>query len=81
MYDLVVGIGLGQVLLQEGQVLVGRLSSLGGGGLGGGGRCGERGLLRVEFRELGSEVRWEGRGLGRGRGLVASDAGGSVGGL
>lgn len=82
MYDLVVGIGLGQILLQESQVLVGRLSSFGGSGsLGLGGRCGERGLLGIEFRELGSEVRWEGGGLGRGGGLVASNAGRCVGGL
>jgi hypothetical protein len=81
-YDLVVGVGLGQVLLQEGQILVGRLSSFSGSsGLGGLGGCGERGLLSVEFRELGSEIRREGRSLRGGRGLVASDTAGSVGGL
>lgn len=77
-----VGIGLGQVLLQESEVLVGRLASgLGGSGSLGGGRLGERGLLSVEFGQFGSEVRGQRWGLGGLGRAVASDAAGSVGGL
>ena len=75
-----VGIGLWHVLLQESQVLVRRLGSIGGSGfLGSGGS--ERWLLGVKFGQLGGEVGWEGWGLGGSRGLVASDSACGVGGL
>jgi hypothetical protein len=51
------GVGLGQVLLQESQVLVGTggtlLSSLGGNVLGSGGRGSKGGLKGIELGELG----------------------------
>lgn len=80
---LVVGVGLGQVLLQERQVLVGRLSrGLGAGGSSlGRGWGGERRLLGVELGQLRGEVGREGRGLGGLGRVVASDAGRCVGSL
>jgi hypothetical protein len=81
LYDLVVGVGLGQVLLQEGQVLVSGLGAVGGRGSLGGGGGSERGLLGVELGELGSEVGRESRSLRGGRSLVASDSASSIGGL
>jgi len=76
----VVGIGLWHVLLQESQVLVRRLGSIGGSGLLGSGGS-ERWLLGVKFGQLGGEVGWESWGLGGSRGLVASDSACGVGGL
>jgi hypothetical protein len=65
LYDLVVGIGLGQILLQESQVLVSGLGSVGGRcGLLGGSGASEGWLLGVELGQLGSEVGWESRSLG-----------------
>jgi hypothetical protein len=56
LYDLVVGIGLGQILLQESQVLISRLASFGtGSGLGSGGRS-ERRFLSIKLGQLGGEV-------------------------
>jgi hypothetical protein len=52
----VVGIGLGQILLQESQVLVGALPTLGRLPLGRGRGCSQSRLDGVEFGELGSEI-------------------------
>jgi hypothetical protein len=74
---LVVGIGLGQILLQESQVLLstGRaLTGVSGDVLGSGSGGGsESGLSSVEFGELGGEVGGQGRGLGGSRGGVRLD--------
>lgn len=73
---LVVGIGLGQVLLQESEVLLGTgvaLASVSGHVLGGSGGRSESGLGSVELGELGREVGGKGRSLGRGRGGVRLD--------
>lgn len=82
-HNLVVGIGLWQVLLQEGQVSIGRLGTflggVGGSGLGGG--LGERWLLSVKLGQFRGEVGGKSRG-GRSLGLVeASDTAGCVGSL
>jgi hypothetical protein len=75
----VVGIGLGQVLLQELQVFLGSTSNtlLSGSGSGnvGGSRSGSQdGLGGVELRELGGKIRRQSRCLGSGRGGVRLDA-------
>jgi hypothetical protein len=73
----VVGVGLGQVLLQESEVLLGASVTLTGVGrdvLSGSSRGrGESGLGSVELGELGREVGRKGRSLGGGGGGVRLD--------
>lgn len=76
----VVSISLGQVLLQELQVLLGSasdtlLSGSGGGDIGGGGgRC-QDGFGSVELGKLGSKIRRQSGCLRSGRSGVRLDAG------
>lgn len=68
--SLVVLVGLGQILLQEAQILLYALSAgLGGSSLGGS-LLANDGLLSVEFGKLGGEVGGECRSLGWGGGGV-----------
>jgi hypothetical protein len=73
----VVGVGLGQVLFQESEVLLGASVTLTGVGrdvLSGSSRGrGESGLGSVELGELGREVGRKGRSLGGGGGGVRLD--------
>ena len=79
---LVVLVSLGQVLLQERQVLLDTLTAFlahgRSGGIGRLGRLAKDGFLRVESGQLGSEVRREGRGGRGGGGGVGADGGGST---
>ena len=73
---LVVGVGLGQVLLQESEVLLGSgvtLTGIGRDVLGGSGGRGKSGLGSVELGELGGEVGRKRGSLGGGRGGVRLD--------
>lgn len=81
-FRLVVGVLLGEVLLKEGEVLLGRLAVGGTLSLGGGGRAAEGGLGGVELGELGGEVGGEGGDDGGGGGRELADGTGvGVGGL
>ena len=80
---LVVRVGLGVVLLEEREELLGALSRvLGRSGSSLGRRGADGGLLGVKLGELSGEVGGQCRGLGRGRrGVVSDGSGGSVLGL